>query len=409
MRARARIGGSMAIEYISELPRTADLVIVGGGIVGAATAFHAARAGLRPLIVERRPALSTLTTAVAAGGFRLQLDNEEEYRLIRESVDLFLDFEAVTKQRDYDPGVSRQGYLWLTTRQDRAREQHAIVDAQRSWGLSDVEILDPATLLGRFPWVSHDVVQARYRQDDGLLDPRKVALGLVAGSGAAVATDCAVTGFRLDSEGGRVSGVETSKGPVAARSVVIAAGPFSGVVSRWAGVSLPLTIVQRQKVVLPELPEVPPDAPMTIDEDSGTHWRPAFRGAFLLFTDPSTAPSEPAEELPIDEGFALRLLRPDDPQSAARVAPFWREVWQRGAQWTMEAGQYDITPDRRPLLGGLPVEGLFVNAGYSGHGVMGAPAGSRVLMDVIAGTLDAAKNPFRPDRAFMERPRLDVL
>jgi D-hydroxyproline dehydrogenase subunit beta len=399
----------MAIEYLSELPPTADLVIVGGGIVGAATAFHAARAGFHPLIVERRPALSTLTTAVAAGGFRLQLDNEEEYRLIRESVDLFLDFEAETRQRDYDPGVSRQGYLWLTTRQERAREQHAIVDAQRSWGLSDVEILDPATVLERFPWVSHDVVQARYRQDDGLLDPRKVALGLVAGSGAAVMTDCAVTGFRLDSEGGRIAGVETSKGPVAARSVVIAAGPFSGVVSGWAGVSLPLTIVQRQKVVLPELPEVPPDAPMTIDEDSGTHWRPAFRGAFVLFTDPSTAPSEPAEELPIDEGFALRLLRPDDPQSAARVAPFWREVWERSAQWTIQAGQYDITPDRRPLLGGLPVEGLFVNAGYSGHGVMGAPAGSRVLVDVIAGTLDATKNPFRPDRAFVERPRLDVL
>jgi sarcosine oxidase subunit beta len=400
----------MAIEYLSELPPTADLVIVGGGIVGAATAFHAARAGLRPLIVERRPALSTLTTAVAAGGFRLQLDNEEEYRLIRESVDLFLDFEAATKQREYDPVVRRQGYLWLTTREERAREQRAIVEAQRSWGLSDVQILDAAAVLERFPWVSPDVVQARYRRDDGLLDPRKVALGLVAGSGAAVATDCAVTGFRLDSEGGRMASVETAKGSVATRSVVIAAGPFSAVVSGWAGVSLPLTIVQRHKVVLPDVPQVPPDAPMTIDEDSGTHWRPAFRGAYLLFTDPSTPPSAPAEDLPIDHGFAFRLLRPDSPQAAARVAPFWNEVWERGgADWMLQAGQYDITPDRRPLLGGLPVEGLFVNAGYSGHGVMGAPAGSRVLVDVIGGTLDATKNPFRPDRAFEERPRLDVL
>ncbi len=84
----------MAIHYLSGPPATAQLVIVGGGIVGTATAFYSARAGIRPLILERRPALSTLTTAAAAGGFRLQLDNEEEYRLIRESVELFLNFEA---------------------------------------------------------------------------------------------------------------------------------------------------------------------------------------------------------------------------------------------------------------------------------------------------------------------------
>lgn len=75
----------------------------------------------------------------------------------------------------------------------------------------------------------------------------------------------------------------------------------------------------------------------------------------------------------------------------------------------IQAGQYDVTPDRRPILGALPVEGLFINSGYSGHGVMGAPAGSRVVIDVLTGKLAARENPFRPDRAFEERPRLDVL
>ncbi|MGH2555843.1 MAG: NAD(P)/FAD-dependent oxidoreductase [Actinomycetota bacterium] len=400
----------MAIDYVSELPNTADLVIVGGGIVGAATAFHANRAGFRPLILERRPALSTLTTAAAAGGFRLQLDNEEEYRLIRESVDLFLGFEEITGQRDYDPDVRRQGYLWLTKSEERARVQREIVDAQRSWGLSDVEILDVVTTRRAFPWVSSDVIQARFRQDDGLLDPRRAALGLAAGSGARVATGCAVTGFRLDPGGGRLAGVETANGFVATRTAVIAAGPFSSVVAGWAGVVLPLTIVQRQKVVLSDVPEVPEAAPMTIDEESGAHWRPAFRGAFLLFTDPSTPPSQPAEDLPIDHSFAFRLLQPDSPQAVARMAPFWRRVWDTGvAHWMIQAGQYDITPDRRPLLGQLPVEGLFVNAGYSGHGIMGGPAGSRVLVDVVTGNLAPQENPFAPDREFVERPRLDAL
>jgi sarcosine oxidase subunit beta len=398
----------MAIHYVSELPKSADLVIVGGGIVGAATAFHAARSGMRPLLIERRPALSSLTTAAAAGGFRLQLDNEEEYRLIRESVELFLNFAEATGQSDYDPGVRRPGYLWLTTREQRAREQREIALAQRSWGLSDVEILDSDALCGEFPWVSPDVVQARFRQDDGVLDPRQTALGLVAASGSHVATSCAVTGFRLDSHG--LTGVETTNGLVSTRTAVIAAGPFSAVVARSAGVELPLTIVQRQKVVLPEVPEVPEEAPMTIDEDSGAHWRPALRGAFLLFTDPSTPPSPPGDSLPIDQSFAFQLLQPDSPQAVARVAPFWKDVWDRGvAQWMIQAGQYDLTPDRRPLLGPLPVEGLFINTGYSGHGVMGGPAGSRIVVDAITGKLAAEDNPFRPDREFEEHPRLDML
>src|SRR5216117_1306565 len=104
-------------------PRNADLVVVGGGVVGAATAFHLARAGLRPVIVEARPALCTLTTPVAAGAFRLQFESLEELTLVRESVELFLNFEEVTAQRTYRLHVQQPGYLWLTTREDVAKRQ----------------------------------------------------------------------------------------------------------------------------------------------------------------------------------------------------------------------------------------------------------------------------------------------
>src|SRR6266576_3852159 len=95
------LGGPLAIRYLAA-PRTAEVVVVGGGIVGAATAFHAARAGLRPLLLERRPALCSLTTAVAAGGFRLQLETREQLELVRESAELFLHFAEITGQRDHD-------------------------------------------------------------------------------------------------------------------------------------------------------------------------------------------------------------------------------------------------------------------------------------------------------------------
>src|SRR5437763_6841215 len=118
------------MRYRPDPPATADLVVIGGGVVGAATAWHAARAGLRPVLVEARPALCTLTTPVATGAFRLQFDNPEEIALVRESVELFLHFSDVTGQRQHDPAVKEQGYLWATTSEERAEWQRALVERQ---------------------------------------------------------------------------------------------------------------------------------------------------------------------------------------------------------------------------------------------------------------------------------------
>jgi sarcosine oxidase subunit beta len=398
----------VAIRYRTQPPKTAELVIVGGGIVGAATAFHAARAGLRPVILEGRSSLASLTTAAAAGGYRLQLDDEEEFRLISESVELFTHFADATGQRDYDAGVRPQGYLWATTTEAGARRQDELVEAQRRWGLTDVDVMAGADARREFPFLSDEVVQTRFRRGDGLLDPKGVTFGLVAGSQAEVVTRCSVTGFRV--RGNRLAAVETGLGSIETDEAVIAAGPLSGLVADLAGVTLPVTAVRRNKLVLPEVGEVPPSGPMTVDDDTGAHWRPAFGGAYLLFTDPSTPPSDPAEDVPPDPEFAFQVFDPASPVSVARITPFWREVWERGsAHWMLQAGQYTMTPDRRPLLGHTPIEGLLVNTGYSGRGVMAGPAGSRHLVDVLTGKVRADDNPFRPDRAFADRPQLDPL
>jgi sarcosine oxidase subunit beta len=398
----------MPIDHRTEPPRTAELVVVGGGIVGAATAFHAARAGIDVVILERRPALASLTTAAAAGGFRLQLDDDEEYRLIRESVELFLSFEETTGQRQFDARVRPRGYLWLTTSEEGVERQRRLVEAQRGWGLDDVELLAGADVRKEFPFAGADVVQARLRRSDGLLDPRGLSLGLAAGAGSPVVTGCDVTGFGVKGSG--LDSVQTSRGRVSTPAAVIAGGPLSGLVAASAGVDLPIETVRRQKLVMPEVPEVPPDAPMVIDDDTGAHWRPALRGAFLLFTDPTTPPSLPAEEVPTDSALAFQLLEPESPQAVARVSPFWRDVWERGdAPWMLQAGQYTMTPDRRPLIGQTAIGGLYVNTGYSGKGVMGGPAGSRHLVDLVTGKLRPEDNRFRLDRDFAERPRLDPL
>lgn len=398
----------MGIRYLRELPRTAEVVIVGGGIVGAATAFFAARAGLRPLLLERRPALCSLTTAVAAGGFRLQLETSEQLELVRESAELFLNFAELTGRRGDDAGVRQQGYLWVTTTDAGAERQRRLVERQRAWGLADVELLDGDEARKAFPFLAPETVQARYRAADGLLDPKAVTMGLAEASGADAVVGCAVTGFGL--LGGRLADVRTSLGTVACEAAVVAAGPFSAEVARLAGVELPLQTVRRQKVVLPEVPSVPEYAPMTIDDDTGAHWRPAFQGAALLFADPATPPTPPSDDVPLDHRFVFQLLDPTSPVAVGRVTPFWREVWESwSAPWLLQAGHYTMTPDHRPLIGPTGVDGLLVNSGYSGRGVMCGPAGSRRLVDLLTGVTAAGDNPLRPDRPFDAGPAVDIL
>jgi sarcosine oxidase subunit beta len=378
-------------------PRTADLVVIGGGVVGAATAFHAARAGLRTVIVEARPALCTLTTPVSAGAFRLQFEDLEELTLVRESAELFLDFEGRTGQRRYGIELRQPGYLWLATTDLTAARQRDLVATFRGWGQTDVEVLGGDEVRRRFPWVGPEVIQARFRGGDGFVDTKGLTYGLVEGSGAGVVVGCPVIGFVI--RGGRLAEVQTAGGSISPGAAVIACGPLSGLVARLAGLELPVVTIRRHKLWVPGLEAIPPDAPMTIDEDTGAHWRPAFGGAWALFTDPSTPPEPPTEAVPTDPAFAFRLLDPASPVALGRVVPFWRRVWERGnVHWLLQAGQYTVTPDHKPLIGPTEVAGLHVNTGYSGHGIMLGPAGGRIAADLLTGRPGHVANPFSPGR-----------
>jgi sarcosine oxidase subunit beta len=390
------------------LPATADLVVVGAGVVGCATAFRAARAGLRTVVVDARPRPATLTTSAATGAYRLQFDNAEEIALVREGIALYEGFGEAAGLPGFDLGLRRQGYLFCARDEETANRQRGLVDRQRSFGLDDVEVLDGDEVRRRFPWIADTVVQARFRAGDGFIDPVRLAWGyaLAASGGPAVErrTGSAEATFALGqrvtalrSIGGRIVAVETHDGAVAAPLVVLATGPFLAKTAALAGVAIPIAPTRRQKVVVPEAPEVPQGAPMTIDETSGAHWRPALGGAFILLTDADTPESEPAWSVPTSADYAFRLLDPESPSGVAAVAPFWRDVWERGVAWMIQAGQYEYTPDHRPLVGPTEVAGLWVNGGWSGHGVMGSGGGSRLLLDAMLGTATGPPGGLRPD------------
>jgi sarcosine oxidase, subunit beta len=411
------------------LPETADVVVVGAGVVGCATAFRAARAGLRTVVVDARPRPATLTTPAATGAFRLQFDNAEEVALVREGIELYADFAERSGLPGYDVGLRQQGYLFCARDEAAAARQRDLVAAQHAFGLTDVELIDGDEVRRRFPYVAESVVSARFRAGDGFIDQVRLAWGYAlaasggpgvdrptGGAEATFALGQRVSGLRV--VGGRIVAVETHDGAIAAPIVVLATGPFLGRTAALAGIDVPIAPTRRQKVVIPEASEVPRDAPMTIDEATGAHWRPALNGAFVLLTEAATPPGDPLWSVPTSADFAFRLLDPGSEDAVAHVAPFWRDVWERGVGWTLHAGQYEYTPDHRPFVGPTPVDGLWLNGGWSGHGVMGSGGGSRLLIDAITGVASGPPwglrpdgpdgSPFRLDRSFATG-RHDVL
>jgi len=385
--------GRITVPQAGGLPRSADVVVIGGGIIGCATAFYAAEAGFDTVVLERRDGLGTLTTAASEECFRAQFDEPENVKMMLESIAVFQNFAEVIRIPGYDIDIQQQGYLFLTATREGAELLGQRVQQQHSIGLSDVELLNGDETRQRFPFVGPSVLAATFRAKDGWLSAHELTYGFAKGSSALFAVQTEATGIRLDSRG--VAAVATTRGEISTRCVVISAGPFSGVVASWADVQLPLTNLRRQKVVLGNVPLVPRDAPMTVDADTGAYWRPEVGGAALGWALPEE-PSEPLESVPTDWTFPAVVL-----DGAARLVPFWKQVAETLTRDNafLSAGQYTCTPDHKPIIGPCSVvPGLYFNLGYSGHGIMASPGGARLLVDLIVDPDANVENPFRYER-----------
>jgi sarcosine oxidase subunit beta len=178
---------------------------------------------------------------------------------------------------------------------------------------------------------------------------------------------------------------------------VIAAGPFSGRGAALAGLRIPFAAVRRHRGGIKAHPMIPRGAPMSVSLETGAQWRPEGPGAYLGWSAAlEDGPDEPREQVQPDWTFPALVL-----EAVSRFSPFWVEIAESltHANVTVEAGQYDMSPDAKPLIGAAgEVDGLFVNTGYSGHGVMGAPAGGRMAVDAVLGRLREDENPFSLSR-----------
>ena len=317
------MGAAPTVRFADVPPATADLAIIGGGVVGCATAFFAARAGLNVVVLERRAALATLTTPVSTGAFRLQFDNAEEIELVREGIELFESFADRTGLDGWDLGLRHGGYLFCSLTDATVERSRRLIDRQREWGLTDVELLTrrrgPRSLAVALARRPRRAVPGRRRlagpeaaERSATPRPRRTPAAIpdaAPGGGATFVTHAGAHEIVVD--GDRVRGVRTTRGEVAADAVVIATGPFLGP-DRGARRDRRSSCARRgaRSSSCRRLPQVPADAPMTIEEETAAHWRPVVDGAIALFTDPGTPPSEPHDPVPIEHDWAFGLLDP---------------------------------------------------------------------------------------------------
>jgi sarcosine oxidase subunit beta len=365
---------------------TASVVIIGGGIMGASTAYHLARRGCTDIVILEKDLLAQASTGLSAGGIRQQFSHPANIRLSREAVRVFERFE---EDFGVDMEFRQVGYLFLAQSQDVWQEFLTNVETQRQHGVP-VEALTVDEIRYRWPYLNGDDLQGgTFCPEDGYADPYMAAMGFANAArrlGVRIEEQTRVTAIHI--EGNKVRGLETTRGPISTPVVVNVAGPWGGEVAHMAGLDLPVKPFRRQVFMTQAFEAIPKPVPMILDIEPAFYFRGEGPGVLMGMSDPH----EPSSfHTNVDYRFLEQVI-----DAAVHRAPILEEAEiLRG--W---GGLYAITPDDNPIIGPLPAaEGSFCAIGFSGHGFQQAPTVGRILSELILdGQTDFDLSPFAHDR-----------
>ncbi len=366
---------------IQELPKRAEVIIVGGGVMGASTAYHLALAGVGDiLLLEREAYFGQGATGRCAGGVRYQFGTEVNVRLSIESLAMLERFKEETGQ---DPDYRKCGYLFvLARRQDVEAFKHNVA-MQRALGV-EAQWLTGDQIRERLPMMQlDDAIAGTYHDQDGLADPNSVVMGYLARArelNVQMVTEAEVGAIEVRS--GRVEAVLVQDQRIECAHVVNAAGPWAGLVGEMAGVEIPIQPIRRQMITTTPLSELPHDFPFVVDFAQSLYFHREGEGVLTGMSNPDQLPGF---DQSIDADWELTAM-----EKAAERLPML-EYAGRLAGW---AGLYEVTPDAHPIYGPCPVEGLWIVAGFSGHGFMHGPISGKLMAEFIgngeASTVDVS-------------------
>jgi sarcosine oxidase, subunit beta len=354
--------------------QTADVVIIGGGIVGSSIAWHLTEAGCKNvLVLERESSQGKGSTGKSMGGVRAQFSTPVNVQMSLYSIPFYADFET---RLGYPSGYRNQGYLFVATKESHMAYLRANFERQRTLGLKTVRLVTASEIATMLPLVrSDDILGGSFCATDGFVDPYSVMNGFMSRAteqGATLRKKTDAIGVTRDERG--VSGVETNNGRIATRIVVNACGAWAAQIAQSAGIEVPVEPLRRMLVPSEPFDDFPQTSPMVIDMSNGFHFRPEGRGFLLAWNDPEETSGYKTD---FEPAFIEKILT----RAANRVPVFENLAVNPKRCW---AGLYEMTPDHHAILGAVEsVPGFYLANGFSGHGVMHAPATGKIVSDLI--------------------------
>ena len=366
---------------------SAEIVVIGAGIMGCAIAHALAERGQTDVIVLERDAIARGATADAAGGIRQQFSTATNIELASRSVRVW---ETYEEHFGIDINFRQQGYLFLLDSPEEEATFRTNLALQQSMNVPS-RWVTPDEIREIHPHITLDnVIGGTFCPEDGWADTYNCTIGFARAARARGVTfqeETEVTGITV--ENGRVTGVTTTNGSISTPTVIIASGPQTRLVGNLAGVELPVDPYRRMSFITEPFDTLPQTLPMTIEFSTGLYFHPESRGFLIGMANRAEASSF---NKTVDEDWMVTNV-----ENLIRRAPAFEDASiMRG--W---AGFYEVTPDDNPLVGWVDgIDGLAVAAGFSGHGFMQGPAigacMAELLLDGVASTVDIT--PFRPSR-----------
>ncbi len=325
------------------------------------------------IVVEREAHQGKGSTGKSMGGVRAQFSTPVNIQMSLYSIPFYAEFDD---RLGFPAGYRAQGYLFLATSEAHLRYLATNMEKQVMMGLKTVEKISTADIARLYPQLrTDDVLGGNFCSTDGFVDPYSAMTGFMTRAteqGARLWRGTEVTGISLDCNG--VAAVNTSRETIATRNVVNAAGPWAAQIAKMVGIDLPVVPLRRMLVPTEPFDQYPHTAPMTIDMSNGFHFRPEALGFLLAWNDPEETTGYKTDFEPT---FIEKILE----RAANRVPCFENVAVNPKKAW---AGLYEMTPDHHPILGPVPeAPGFFCANGFSGHGVMHAPATGKILSDLI--------------------------